>query len=335
MFAPGSLAPVILAGIGSAATAVGVGVANREFGYPNFGNNKRKAVLQLTGGPVKKVRSIRKHRQLMRRRFRIRRRRGRRSFRKRRFGKRRSFTKRVRRVIRRTAEPKKVYVTLGTSQTFNEGDGTSRVCYILNPCSLLAQGNQANQFIGRDVFVKGISFRGQMCLSGETTAYAGCLVRITVFHSRENSGSAMVGPTFVQYNSTTTFNTNPTQTSPNSNPKPFAITGGTGFTGLGWVIPFDRSNVKVIASRTIVVNPGADNQAGSGITSIPTPFKFFFRINRNMHMIDPDNSVTSGQLGFKNGAYYVIVQAISNTNDTTATPAVECDYQMALHYSDP
>lgn len=326
MFAPGSLAPVAVAGAGAVAS----------YGFALWDHRrqlKRKPVLQLTGGPIKKVRSIRSHNRFMRR-FRIRRRR--RPIRRRRFRRKRiSFKRRVKRIIRRTAEPKKVYVTLGTSQVFREGDGTARCCYILNPPSLLAQGSQANQFLGRDVFVKGISFRGQVCLSGETTNYAGCLVRITLFHSRENSGSAMVGPTFVEYNSTTTFNTNPTETSPNSNPKPFAITGGTGFTGLGFVIPFDRSNIKVLASRVIVVNPGADNQAGSGLISIPTPFKFFFRINRNMHVIDPDNSVASGQLGFKNGSYYLFVQAISNTNDTSTNPAVECDFQIATHYSDP
>lgn len=335
MFSAGSLAPVILAGLGSAATAVGVGIANKEFGSPNWGSNKRKAVLQLTGGPVKKVRSIRSFRRAMKSRFRVRRRFRRRFRRRRPQRKRRSFTKRVRRIVRNTAEPKKVYVTIASVQTFNEGDGTSRVGYILNPPALLAQGNQANQFIGRDVFVKGISFRGQLCLSGETTAYAGCLVRVTLFHSRANTGSTMTGPLFQVYNSTTTFNTTPTQTSPNFNPKPFAITGAVGFTGAGYAIPFDRSNIKVLASRTLVVNSGAENQSGAGIVSIPTPFKLFFRINRNMHIIDPDNSSASGQLGFKNGSYFVFVQAISNTNDVLANAAVECEYQMALHYRDP
>lgn len=329
MFAPGSLAPVAIAGLGAVATWTGAFIDHKRQ------SNKRK--LSLIGGDIQSFKRRKTLRMAFRRRFsrRPRRRFGRRRrFRSRRSFKRPNFTRRVRRVIRRAAEPKKIDNVADGVLVTREGDGTNRTLWIMNPISALAQGTQSDQIIGSRVFVKGITFRGMAGLSGEATAYAGCIVRVTLVKSKTNASG--MGTSFLEYTSTTTAITNPTQVPPFANVPLFEATGAQQFTGEGFTIPFDtRNEVKVIKSYTFAVNPGADNQGGEGVVAIPTPFKFYFPINRTMVIQDPLEGTASGALGFKWGSYYLVVQSMSNTNDNSNSVNCEMDYRVSTFYCDP
>lgn len=329
-------APVITAGLGAVATFVGAGIADRQFGI-----NSTKRKLSLIGEPDPKRQKLITNRPMaMRSRARRRpfRRRFRRRFRKRRVPfRRRKFTRAVKRVILRTAEAKKIDVVANAVLNTFEGDGTSRVVYAIQPAAALTQGVQSDQFVGDKFFLKGFTFRGQIGLSGEATTYDGAIVRVSVLHHPTNNNS--VNPTaFTTFGSTTTLTTNPTQAAPFQNPQFFESSGtNESIRGNGFVIPFDRKLVKVLHSRTFLVNPGSLNTAGSaGPITIPTPFKFYFGINRWVQIVDPaEGDLSSAQLRFKNGSYWILLQVISNTNDVSNVQNAEMDYRISLHYRDP
>jgi len=270
-----------------------------------------------------------------------RRRRGRRIFRGRRrvfkrtsrFRKRGGFKRAVRRVIFRTKEAKKYDDAIVSGFAIAEGDGTSRVTYVTCPAFGLAQGDESDMFDGNKFWLKGYSIRGQVGTSGDVTNRQGCWIRISLVWSREQNPQVLFGG-WNAYNSTTTSATNPTATSPNVNPRFFEGTTVTEqFVGNGWQLPFDRTNCKVITSKTIVVNPGAENQAGEGIIALPTPFKFFFPVNKAHQVRDPaEGDLSNVALTFKHGAYYLVMQALSNTNDVTAQTIAEMDYKLTAHF---
>lgn len=333
MFAPGSLAPVALAGIGAAATWAGAFIDHKR--------TARKRKLELIGepDPKKRIKLIGSRPMAMRSRGRRTfRRRFRRRFRKRRIPfRRRKFTRAVKRVILRTAEAKKIDVVANAVLNTNEGDGTSRVIYVIQPAAALTQGVQSDQFVGDKFFLKGFTFRGQIGLSGEATTYDGAVVRVSVIHHFTNNNS--INPTaFTTFGSTTTLTTNPTQAAPFQNPQFFESTStNESIRGNGFVIPFDRKLVKVLHSRTFLVNPGSLNTAGSaGPITIPTPFKFYFPINKWVQIVDPGEAdLSAAQLRFKHGSYWIVLQVISNTNDVSNVQNAEMDYRISLHYRDP
>lgn len=261
--------------------------------------------------------------------------RGRRRFKRRTRGRRRfrrkGFARAVKRVLLRTAENKKIDNVTAASQTLANGDGISRIIYICNPPSELRQGIQADQFIGGKVWLKGISLRGQVATSQASDLTQGFLVRITLIKSKYNA--AGMGTTFVTFGNTTTATTNPAQTAPFANPRIFESTGTLGFTGLGWVYPFDRTGVRVIKSFTLAVSPGGNG--GTGVTNIPTPFKLWFPINRMHTFQDPlEGDLSTVDVGGKWGSYYLVVQAVSDTNNISATVIGEMDYRITTYYRD-
>lgn len=276
------------------------------------------------------------------RRTRFRRRRTR--FRRRRFRKnfkvrRRSFAKRVRRVILKTAERKKIDVSgvavLG--QDLVEGDGTSRVTYIYNPLSLVSQGVQDDQFLGNAFWVSGISFRGQVGLSEFSTVSQGSLLRVSFVWSREQLPAT--ASTFIALNSGTTAaltNTGGTVVAPpDTVPRLFESTGTLGFVGSGYVIPFNGTATKVLKSVTIPVNPSGDVGSEAN-TTVPTPFNLWFPLKRFMQIDDPvEADLSSTTIRFKKGTYYLVLQVISDTNSVLAANAVEMDYRVTVYYRDP
>lgn len=329
---------VVAAGVGAVATFVGAGLADNSFGW----NTSYKRKLELVGGdlpsskktklitsrPMAFMRSRRRSRFRRRRRVRFRKRRV--PFRK------RKFTRAVKRVILRTAEAKKVDNVSNAVLTTREGDGTSRTIWAIQPAAILTQGVQADQFIGDKFFLKGFTFRGQVALSGENTTYAGAIVRVTVIHHFTNNNSTAANA-FQEFTSATTLTSNPTQLAPFQNPQFFESTGtNESIRGNGFVIPFDRKLVKVLHSRTFAVNPGADNQATEGVVAIPTPFKFYFPINRWVQIVDPGEAdLSATTLRFKHGSYWIVLQVVANTNDNTDAPNAEFDYRISTHYRDP
>ncbi|UDN67475.1 capsid protein [robinz virus RP_429] len=271
--------------------------------------------------------------------------RGRRSFRKkfrRRFRKRRTpfrrrkFTRAVKRVILRTAEAKKVDNIQNGVLTTREGDGTTRTIWAIQPAAFLTQGTQADQFIGDKFWLKGFGLRGMAGLSGEVTNYAGTIIRVTLLHHFTNNNSTAAS-SFQEFTSATTLTSNPTQLAPFQNPQFFESTStNQSIVGNGFTIPFDRKLVKVMATRTFAVNPGADNQAGEGVTAIPTPFKFYFPINKWVQIVDPgEGDLSSATLRFKHGSYWIVIQAVSNTNDNTNSPNAEIEHRLTTYFRDP
>ncbi|UPW41527.1 capsid protein [Peromfec virus RodF8_90] len=259
-----------------------------------------------------------------------------RSFRRRRFRKGRgSFKRAVRRVILRTAEAKQSITATQTGLGLTQGDGTSRIVYVTCPVQVPAQGDENDQFAGNKFFVKGISFRGQVGSSGENTTFQGALVRISLVWSKKQNASLAAGWNI--FNSTTTRVANPAATAPNENPTFFeASTLTQQFVGRGWADAFDRTTITVLSSRTIVVNPGVENEAAAGVIALPTPFKFYYRINKWMQIEDPTHTdFSTAQFRFKNGTYYLVMQVVSNTNDVAATAVGEMDYTLKVHFRDP
>jgi len=270
-----------------------------------------------------------------RRTFRRRRRFRRRRMRRRVPFRRRRFTRAVRRVILRTAEPKQIWSPENdTGYAIREGDGTSRVINVSNPCAAPIQGTEDDQFIGNKIFAKGIALRGQVGTSGEVTNRQGCLIRITLVYSKEQAPN-LFGP-WTEFTSATTSVAAPLQTPPDLNPHFFESSNATlQFVGNGWTLPFDRTRVKVISSKTIVVNPGVENEAGAGILAMPTAFSLYFPINKWLQIEDPDQSEQSALIRFKYGTYYLVMQAISNTNDVTDQTIAEMDYSIGFFFRDP
>jgi len=299
-------------------------------------SNKRKAEDQRSFS-VKRLKLNRntdmafRTRRTFRRRFRRRKR----TFRRRRmpFRKRR-FTKAVRRVILKTSEPKQIWAPENTTgYAIREGDGTSRIINVTSPLSAPIQGVEDDQFIGNKFFAKGIVLRGQVGTSGEVTNRQGCIIRITLVFSKEQNP---LDGAWTEFTSATTSSAAPLATSPNVNPRFFESSNATlQFVGNGWTLPFDRTRVKVITSKTIVVNPGVENDAGAGIIAMPTPFNLYFPINKWMQIEDPDQNSLTDPLRFKYGNYYLVMQAVSNTNDVTDQTIAEMDYSIGVFYRDP
>jgi len=299
--------------------------------------NKRKAQDQRSFS-VKRIKLVTnsdmafRTRRTFRRRFRRRRK----TYRKRRtpFRKRR-FTKAVRRVILKTSEPKQIWAPENAvGYAIREGDGTSRVINVSAPLSAPIQGVEDDQFIGNKFFAKGISLRGQVGTSGEVTTRQGAIIRITLVYSKEQNPG--LDGAWTEFTSATTSVAVPTATPPNLNPRFFESSNATlQFVGNGWTLPFDRTRVKVISSRTILVNPGVENQADGGVIAMPTAFSLYFPINKWMQIEDPDQTTLTDPLRFKYGNYYLVMQAISNTNDVTDQTIAEMDYSIGMFYRDP
>lgn len=276
-----------------------------------------------------------------RRRF-VRRKRSRFVRRKRAVARRRIFTKRVKRVILKIADAKKFDNPPNANTTFREADGTSRVTYIRNLIGPLSQqGTTDSTIVGNSLWVKGFSFRGQAALSQFSANHQGALLRVSMVWSKQQllAGSGTLGTGFLELNSGTT--TALTQTagaavlSPEQVPVLFETTGVSGYVGNGYVIPFDRTSVKLLKSYTIVINPAGNVGVDETNTTLPTPFNFWFPLNKMIQFEDPlEGALSSGRFA-KYGTYYLVIQAITDTNTIANVGSVEVDYRLTTFYRDP
>lgn len=279
-------------------------------------------------------------RRTFRRRFR---RRFRKRFKRRVPFNRRRFTKRVRRVILKTAEAKKLDNPSQSVTTFREGDGTSRTVYIRNLCAILGnQGLDQDHIVGNSVWIKGFAFCGQIGLSQFSVTSQGALLRVSLVWSKQQLtvGTGTNGPGFLELNSGTTSAL--TQTagaavlSPEQVPGLFEGTKGTtaNYIGLGYVIPFDKTQCKRIKTYTIPINPSGDvgNETN---TTVPTPFNLWFPINKKYQWEDPTEANLSGTSHGKYGTYYLVLQLVADTNSNATANSVECDYRLTTYYKDP
>jgi len=239
----------------------------------------------------------------------------------------RRFAKRVRAVILRTNEPKtkKVFSTDGTALA--DGDGTSRTVLVLAPLQNLIQGTHDDNFIGDSIWCKGFAIRGQI---SSANTFQQFYVRWTLVWSRLQNNFSGTGASYL---STTTSSANPTAAVPLANPPLFDTAGANPlpFTGDGFVIPFDtRNNLKVLASKTILVNSSGNN---IGIKK----FKIFFRINSKFQYIDSGEDLGLGSAPNygKYGNYYIVRQVVSLANNVSSTTVGTMDYQLDVYFKDP
>lgn len=256
-------------------------------------------------------------------------RRSRRTFRKRRsFGRRKTFARRVKRVILRTLEPKKLDNIPIQEQTMTEGDGSTRIVYINNPANLIATGDNANQMDGDKFWLNGFTLRGSFHMDTTTPPATACLVRVSMIFSRQQ----MLQPTgnFVVFGSTTTLTTNPAQTAPWQNPQLFESTGAGAFVGDAFAIPFNRKNCKVLKSYTIPVNPSGDVEGTE--FSMPTPFKLWFPVKRMMQFDNPLETAIAGNSPFKYGTYYIVIQVIASAAGTLTDTVVRANWRLSTHF---
>lgn len=305
----------------------------RPSGFTDLSSFRKRPRLEITAKKGTNM-AFRRSR-FRRRRTRFRRRRFRRNTRKSSF---KRFARKVRRVVIKTAERKKIDTTgvavLGAD--LREGDGTSRVTYIYNPISLVTQGVQDDQFLGNSFWVSGVAFRGQVGLSEFSNAISGANLKVSWVWSREQLPAT--GSTFLELNSGTTAALTATGGTvvapPDTVPRLFESTGTLGFVGSGEVIPFNGTAVKVIKSVTIPVNPGGDS-TGATVTA-PTLFNLWFPLKRFMQIDDPvEGDLSNTTLRFKRGTYYLVMQLIADTNSVLAANSVEMDYRVTVYYRDP
>lgn len=227
------------------------------------------------------------------------------------------FARKVRSVILRTTEPKRLDISTQLGIDQQQGDSTSRVVNVKNLSSNLTQGVQRDQFIGDKVYLKGIAIRGQASVDVGNGGFQGYYIRWTIVWSRfMANGMTGNGAT---YNSTTTATVQPAQTNPQTNPHFFEGTGAQIYVGEGFALPFDNTACKVIASKTLKVNAGGN---GYGCNK----FKFFLPIRANFQYLDPnEGDLSTAPNAGRYGNYYLVTQVIMQ-----ASPAGYADNNIGL-----
>lgn len=252
---------------------------------------------------------------------------------RRRFSKRKSpyrrrksrFTRRVLRAEIANADTKKITVSSLLAANVLSGDATTRVATLFTPFTSLVQGTGVINFSGRSINPSGIQIRG----AASTAAGGDYILRWTLFWSR--SQAAYPGGTV--YGSTTRSNAGPAQVPPFANPRIWdsvLIAASSPFVGDSFATQFDPTNVTVLKTKVIRVNPG-------GANTVVKPFKFFMRFKPNrLTFNDPaEQSLTVAPNFPKTGNYYLMRQAfpIGVANISSAVLGV-LDESITLYWKD-
>jgi len=237
----------------------------------------------------------------------------------------------AKRVATAGAEPKRFEVTTQLGANVTQGDGTSRVVQIMNLPSNLVQGTTEGTFTGNTVWLKGVSVRFNLSIPS-TPGFTALAIRWFLIKSRANAIN-MLG-SGATYGNTTTDQTNPTQ-GPNAqftNPRIFDVAGSVAsFVGESYATQFDRTNTRVIKTKTYRINAGGAGQA-------PSLHKFFFRIGRTHQYSNPDAlPLTVAPNHGKYGSYYLCYQIFGQTGTANISSTVvgTMDYKVELYFRDP
>jgi hypothetical protein len=258
-------------------------------------------------------------------------RRFRRSSGRRRYRRRRSrFVRRVNRAEIINAATKKATFAQLSAENLAQGDGTGRQLIIYSPLTNLSQGDGVFQFNGRSIHPTGIQVRGNVSIpEGGAQEYTNAFIRFTLFWSRSQADYTN-GQVF---DSTTAASTGPTQVPPFSNPRIFdsVTTVFAPYVADDFGTQFDNTNIKVLATRIINVNPGASLNGAH-------PFKFFMRFpKRRLTWNDPAEQSLATPPNFpKIGNYYFIIQAFGSAgaaNIATTTVAI-LDLHGSVYWKD-
>lgn len=235
------------------------------------------------------------------------------------------FTRKVLRAEVANADTKKITVSSLLAANVLSGDATTRVLTIFSPFTSLVQGTGVINFSGRSINPIGIQVRG----AASTAAGGDYILRWTLFWSRSQAAY----PGGVVYGSTTRANAGPAQVPPFANPRIFdsvLIAASSPYVGDSFATQFDNTNIKVLKTKTIRINPG-------GANTVVRPFKFFLRFDRRrLTFNDPaEQSLTVAPNFPMSGNYYLIRQAfpIGTANIASAALGV-LDENIELYWKD-
>lgn len=245
----------------------------------------------------------------------------------RRFHRKSRFTRRVLRAEISNAPIKKATFGQLLGNTLVQGDATSRELYIFTPWSSLTQGPGDFQFEGNVIAPKGLGIKGLIYNAAATE----CYVRFTYFWSRTVNSYASNGTT---YQSTTTATTNPAAASVGlANPQIFddVSVAVAKYVGSTYASRFDRTQVRVIKTKTIRHKP-------SGDTSNATPFKFFFKHPRRLlkWQNTGEQSLAAAPNYPMNGQYYLIIQTfgVGGASNIASTTLASFDMWCFTYWKD-
>lgn len=235
------------------------------------------------------------------------------------------FTRKVLRAEIANADTKKITVSSLLAANVLSGDATTRVATLFTPFTNLVQGTGVINFSGRSINPIGLQIRG----AASTAAGGDYILRWTLFWSR--SQAAYPGGTV--YGSTTRSNAGPAQVPPFANPRIFdsvLIAASSPFVGDSFATQFDNTNVKILQTKTIRINPG-------GANTVVRPFKFFLRFKHNkLTFNDPaEQSLTVAPNFPMTGNYYLMRQAFPiGVANISSTPLGVLDENIALYWKD-
>ena len=259
--------------------------------------------------------------------------------RRRSFGKRRRFRSKYRRrksrFVRAVARAevansskKKFTYAAQVGESLVQGDGTSRVLTIQTPVSNIVQGTGKVNFIEDTVSNVYVRVRGTISTSTTNYQYGQLFVRWLVFWSPSRASYLSTGQVF---GNTTRANAGPTQTSPLANPAIFDITTNSNpYVGSSFATPLDTTNIRVIASKTISVNPGG---AANGVVI----FKFKLPIAKKIRFQDTQESALTSTPNFpRNGNYYLMYQVFgpTGTGNIASTVLGVMDSYYTIYFSE-
>jgi len=254
------------------------------------------------------------------------------------FGKRRrrsKYRRRKSRFVRAVARAevansskKKFTYAAQVGENLVQGDGTSRTLVIQTPVSNLVQGTGKVNFI--EDTISNVYVRVRAIITTDTTnyQYGQLFIRWVVFWSPQRASYLTTGQVF---GNTTRSNAGPTQTSPLANPNIFDITTNSNpFVGSSFATPFDTTNIRIIATKVISVNPGG---AANGVRIV----KFKLPIAKKVRYQDTQESPLTSTPNFpRNGNYYLMYQTFgpAGTANVANTILGQMDTYYTLYFSE-
>jgi len=229
------------------------------------------------------------------------------------------------------AAVKKEVFSQQTGENLAQGDGTGRQLIIWSPLTNLTQGDGVGDFNGRSIHPRGIQLKGSFGVpTGGAQEYTDVYARWTLFWSRSQADYGVGGTVLT---SSTTAAAAPVQVPPFANPRIFdAITFVySPYVGDTFGSQFDTTNIKVLATKTIHINPGATL---NGVKL----FKIFMRFpKRRLTWNDPgEQGLTTAPNFPLNGNYYLILQVFGppGTGNVSATTIAIMDLEAHVYWKD-
>lgn len=198
-----------------------------------------------------------------------------------------------------------------TGLDFKPGDGTSTVCYVMNPfagvlvSSFGAVTSSSHALVmGTKLFLRGVQlrFRLRNAVQGQS------MLKIYMISAKQKSWTGTLGvTTWDKYISTTTDITNPTRAAGQSNIPLYETSLNGGFTGASSSSSFDTNDIKVLKVKKYFFN-----NYGVAANNDFKLIKVWFPINKFVKLEDPSEvQQTAPPVFFKWRQYYFVMQVFS------------------------